>query len=1052
MLGGIVMPVAIAGMHRSGTSMIARMLNLCGLYLGDQKDLMPAAIDNSEGFWENIYFVEINEKILSGLKGGWDAPPVGELDWEISELNLHRKNAAHLVNNMNRHTIWGWKDPRNSLTFPFWQQLIPDLKVVACVRNPYEVALSLSRRGSSSHIFSMRLWYEYNKQLLNSVPQQNLIITHYDSFFYDGKAELRRLLSFLNMSVEDDTVEAACEEVHLTQKHNRAPLADLSSFDIYPEIGLMYSSMCAQAGPIYQLTLQANSDEKNNVQFQSTADEKPNGTELVAEKIMQDLRTQVVRNAYTIQSLNSSLEEIYSSTGWRLVLWLRKIHARLIPRGSFRGKVVGKIFAGLRKIKSFYRERIPRFMQRIKSAGIFRILKERFTSWSIARLEKKISLIYNHPVLAAPTVSIIVPVHNQIELTLNCLLSIAASQDQTDSEVIVMDDASTDETPRLLKDIEGIRYIQNISNQGFLVSCNEAVKRANGKYLVLLNNDTRVHQHWLDSMLETFSQFPKVGLVGSKLIFPNRKLQEAGGIIWADGTAKNYGRNDDPQNYIYNYLRPADYVSGASIMLPRTLWESLGGFDLQYQPAYYEDVDLAFKIRRAGYKVLYQPFSEVTHMEGSSSGVDLTTGAKQYQVVNHKKFYKTWRSTIGSYGLPAETPDYIQRDRSIKAQVLYIDDGTLKPDRNAGAVLSVSYITALRDNGYAVTFLPHFDLRYGKDYTRSLQKKGVECVYSPYVQSSTKYIEREGARFDYVVISRASVASELIDHVKKFAPQAKIIFNTIDLHHMRLDRAAKLSTKKDDLEIARKIKEIELNIIQKADCTLVVSNVEAKLLSDLLPDAMVRTVPFPADVFDPENGYDERGDIVYLGGFIHTPNVDAVLYFVNEVWPLISQKLPGARFVIAGPDAPEKIKSLASDTIIVKGFVEDLGSLFKTAKLSVAPIRYGAGIKGKVLTSLGYGVPCVATSIATEGIGLTNEENILIADTPAAFAEAVIRVFTTPENWDLLSRNSLNFIRQNYSRSVISSRLLDVFKELEELTQDGSKPQPIPSPFIIHQV
>jgi glycosyltransferase involved in cell wall biosynthesis len=380
--------------------------------------------------------------------------------------------------------------------------------------------------------------------------------------------------------------------------------------------------------------------------------------------------------------------------------------------------------------------------------------------------------------------------------------------------------------------------------------------------------------------------------------------------------------------------------------------------------------------------------------------------------------------------LPAETPDYIQRERFIKAQVLYIDDITLKPDRNAGAVLSVSYITALRDNGYAVTFLPHFDLRYGKNYTRALQKKGIECVYLPYAPSSKNYIEREGARFDYVVISRASVASGLIDHVKKFAPQAKIIFNTIDLHHMRLDRAAKLSTKKDDLEIAQKIKEIELNIIQKADCTLVVSSAEAKLLSDLLPGAMVRVVPFPADIFEPETGYDERGDIVYLGGFIHTPNVDAVLYFANEVWPLISQKLPGAQFVIAGPDAPDKIKGLASDTIIVKGFVEDLGSLFKTAKLSVAPIRYGAGIKGKVLTSLGYGVPCVATSIAAEGIGLTNDENILIADTPIAFAEAVVKVFTTPEIWDLLSRNSLNFIRQNYSHSVISSRLLDVFKEL----------------------
>jgi glycosyltransferase involved in cell wall biosynthesis len=339
-------------------------------------------------------------------------------------------------------------------------------------------------------------------------------------------------------------------------------------------------------------------------------------------------------------------------------------------------------------------------------------------------------------------------------------------------------------------------------------------------------------------------------------------------------------------------------------------------------------------------------------------------------------------------------------------------------------------MTTLRDNGYAVAFLPHFDLRHANNYTQSLQKRGIECIYLPYISSSEEYLEQNGVRFDYVVLSRASVARELIDCIKEFAPQAKVVFNTIDLHLMRLDRAAALSKKEADIESARKIKEIELDIIQKADCTLVVSDVEAKFLSGILPNAKVRVVPFPADIFEPENGYDERNDIVYLGGFLHMPNVDAVLYFVNEIWPLVSQKLPGTRFVIAGPDAPQEILDLASDTIIVKGFVEDLGSLFATAKLSVAPIRYGAGIKGKILTSLGYGVPCIATGIATEGIGLKDGEDILIADTPAAFAETVVRVFTTPESWNLLSRNGLDFIRQNYSRPVVSSKLLDVFKEL----------------------
>ncbi|MGC1377555.1 MAG: glycosyltransferase [Anaerolineales bacterium] len=1036
------MPVAIAGMHRSGTSMIARLLNLCGLYLGEENDLMPGALDNPEGFWENVHFVRMNERILSSLKSSWDAPPVEELGSKLPGLlNLYRKDAVEIIKDMNPHAPWGWKDPRNSLIFPFWQRLVPNLKVVVCLRNPYEVAQSLSKRGSSSDVFAMRLWHEYYRQLLNAVPPQDRIVTHYDAFFYDAQAELHRLVSFLNLPADHQTIEVACNSVNLSRKHNKVSLADLSNLDDYPEVKEMYSGLCVQAGPVFQLAVQNQADK---TPFESAEKEKAGEAKSAPEQWVNDMRVRLMRNAHTIQSQEKLIKKqekaieqlsqqldlrvaevnnILQSRSWRLIADLRKIRDVVIPHGSLRERTAQTTLAAIRKILVWIKT------NKI-TVGIKKILAVIKTNREINRLAKQNALLYKNPVLESPTVSIIIPVYNQIEYTLNCLVAIAASQDQAAYEVIVMDDASTDKTQKLLEKIRGIRYIRSANNRGFLVSCNEAAKRANGKYLVFLNNDTRVRALWLDNLLATFSLVPRAGLAGSKLIYPNEKLQEAGGIIWADGTGKNYGRNDDPQNCIYNYVRDADYISGASIMLPKTLWESLGGFDLQYQPAYYEDVDLAFKVRRAGYKVIYQPFSQITHFEGGSNGVDLTSGIKQYQVVNHKKFYATWQSTLASYGLPGETPDYVQRDRLSRAQVLYIDDLTPQPDRNAGAILSECYMTTLRDNGYAVALLTHFDARYADHYTQSLQKKGIECIYSPYLASSEDYIEQNGARFDYVIISRASVAAGLIDCVKEFAPQAKVVFNTIDLHFMRLERAAALSKKDDDLESARKIREIELDIIQKSDCTLVVSNVEAKLLSDLLPNAKVRVVPFPADIFEPENGYDERNDVVFLGGFMHTPNIDAVLYFANEIWPLVSQKLPGTRFVIAGPDAPQEILDLASDTIVVKGFVEDLGSLFTTAKLSVAPIRYGAGIKGKVLASLGYGVPCIATSVATEGIGLTNGENILVADTPAAFAEAIVRAFTTPESWNLLSRNGLDFIRQNYSRPVISSKLLGVFKEL----------------------
>ena len=180
--------VCIAGMHRSGTSMVARLLNLCGLYLGEDEDLMRKAADNPEGFWENLHFVDINEKILDALQGGWDIPPAVPPSWESSALfDQFRHEAAQLIKAMEDHTAWGWKDPCNSLTLPFWQDLIPDVKVVVCLRHPHEVALSLAQRGSSSVAFAARLWYAYTERLLAAVPQHIRIITHYNAFFYDGE-------------------------------------------------------------------------------------------------------------------------------------------------------------------------------------------------------------------------------------------------------------------------------------------------------------------------------------------------------------------------------------------------------------------------------------------------------------------------------------------------------------------------------------------------------------------------------------------------------------------------------------------------------------------------------------------------------------------------------------------------------------------------------------------------------------------------------------------------------------------------------------------------
>ncbi len=249
----IPMPICITGMHRSGTSMVARLLHRCGLYLGDEGDLLMAAPDNPEGYWENVHFKELNEQILDALGGGWDLPPAVTEGWERNtELAALRSDAARLVHGFREIERWGWKDPRNSLTIPFWKSLFPDLKVVICLRNPLEVVYSLQKRGYSSRAFGFNLWLTYNQRLLAETRPEQRIITHYETYCVDPRKELRRVLDWLEWPVSDAAIDEACATLSVSLRHNRATTRQLLEAGAPGEVLELYRAMCADAGPVYE--------------------------------------------------------------------------------------------------------------------------------------------------------------------------------------------------------------------------------------------------------------------------------------------------------------------------------------------------------------------------------------------------------------------------------------------------------------------------------------------------------------------------------------------------------------------------------------------------------------------------------------------------------------------------------------------------------------------------------------------------------------------------------------------------------------------------------
>lgn len=621
-----------------------------------------------------------------------------------------------------------------------------------------------------------------------------------------------------------------------------------------------------------------------------------------------------------------------------------------------------------------------------------------------------------------PLVSIVIPVYNKLTHTLACLDSIARHMPKESIEVLVIDDGSMDATESSLSTRTDIRYLRNRENLGFVGSCNHGAENARGEFLFFLNNDTIVLDGWLDASIQTFRDVPDVGVVGSKLIYPDGRLQEAGGIVWADASCWNRGRLADPAAPEFNFRCDVDYCSGAALLIRRDLFNTLRGFDERYAPGYYEDTDLAFSVREHGLRVLYQPLSQIIHYEGVSAGTSLTSGMKAHQVRNRHRFQEKWAHVLAGYS------GY--RSRAC-ARMLVIDACTPTPDQDSGSLDMLNYLRLLIGFGYHVTFIPASNLLHFGRYTTALQSIGVECLYRPYIQSVQDVLKQRGEEFDAVMLVRVTVAFDLIDQVTIHCPRARVLFNTVDLHFVREQRLAELETGQASSPRSEDLRRQELAVIARADVTIVISPVEQVLLAHEAPGARVRVIPILREIPGRSADFDQRTGLVFVGGFRHPPNIDAMLWFCAEIWPAIRRAIPEITLSIIGSHMVPEVRALQGDGIQVLGFVEDLMPVFARARVSVAPLRYGAGQKGKVVTSLSYGVPCVLTPIAAEGLGLTDEQGITIAETPTAFADAVFRVYHDPVLWERLSEKGLKQVEREFSLIANRDRLASLLREIE---------------------
>jgi len=1054
-------------MHRSGTSALTRVINLLGVDLG--QNLMQAKPDNVKGFWEEEEVVGLNDKLLSAFGRRWDDvrefPPGW---WDEKEFLPYREKIAEILNReFGPSALWGLKDPRLCRLVPLYRTILHemgcDVKAVLVLRDPMEVAKSLHAREGMPLYYGLLLWIRYVIDAEKDSRDVPRVWVTYEELLSDWQSVARKIQDTLHITwpVAIDTAAPLIDQFldpglrHQKAESERSdeasPLEHLAC-EVYELVRTAEDSSLLQGSldeiseklrELFSLFTDTSTSAegfsgyfKKNVP--SVTDSFLQGEALIEtrrnlelqiklEEVRNNLEKELARTNERLKQLRNEMQQIKIQRD-EARHWLE------YAKSTYSWKLTRPFRACFRLLKGFSRtglrvdaRRVSLALSLLKQHGVFFLLKQiAIRLWQPPVAVKR--RMYHNPTLdnlhaiqlplsEKPTVSIIIPVFNKFEYTFACLQSILNETDG-EYEVIVVDDGSSDLTLQIGDYVSGIRLVRNEENLGFIGSCNAGAGAARGEYLLFLNNDTVVTPGWLDSLLQCFDHFSNVGLAGAKLVYPDGRLQEAGGIIWQDGSGWNYGRLKDPDSPEFNYPREVDFCSGACIIIPHQLFLELGGFDERFKPAYYEDVDLAFKVRKAGRKTMYQPFSEVIHFEGISSGTDLSAGTKRYQVINQKKFYEKWQEEL-QHHFPAGSKPFLASDRTRRRSVFVIDSYTPMPDRDAGSLRMFRLLQLLVEMGCRVTFSAE-NLSFHPEYSTSLRKVGVETICHPFVRTMDEFLAERGKFFGTVIMSRRDVAKQYLQAVRQYCPGAKVIFDTVDLHFVREARekgvsAGRGSVDGDSWHHARGA--LELVLASQSDEVWVVSEAEKVILGEVAPEVKVEVVSLVHEVEPTNKPYTDREGILFVGSFMHPPNTDAMIYYFEQVHNKVREQLGPVRFYVIGANPPKTLKHLAEkySEVELTGYVEDIRPYFEKVRLSVAPLRYGAGVKGKISSSMSHGVPVVTTTIGAEGMKLVHGVNAMIADDAEGLADAVVELYNDEDLWKKMVREGFDNIQQLFS-------------------------------------
>jgi O-antigen biosynthesis protein len=397
---------------------------------------------------------------------------------------------------------------------------------------------------------------------------------------------------------------------------------------------------------------------------------------------------------------------------------------------------------------------------------------------------------------------------------------------------------------------------------------------------------------------------------------------------------------------------------------------------------------------------------------------------KRYQAINHRKFFERWKDQLATHRFNGELPE-LEAERTVEKRAFFIDDSVPEPDKDAGSNAALQHMLSLQRLGYKLTFIPGDNMARIDPYTADLQRRGIECLYHPFYASVEDVFRRLKVPVDLVYLHRYSNASKYAGMVRQHLPKARILYNVADLHFLRAERQAELEGDPKAREKVDQLRRLELGAMSFVDGVIVHSGAEAELLRELAPHVAVHVIPWTVKLRDKGGNTRQKPGakpaMAFIGGYGHPPNVDAAQWAAQQIMPLVRRQVPGMELLLVGSRMPVEVSSLAAKDIVPLGFVPSLDGVFDRVRLTIAPLRFGAGLKGKVLESMAAGVPCVMTPVAAEGLELPEELAWLVGDKPDQLADCIAKLCRDNARYQRVAEACRAHIAANYAPGRIDA-------------------------------